>query len=226
MANVYYVRVLLSNAVFIILLTNSVISSSTPTSTSSDTWSSIVPRELKVVMDSCMSRTDKGYCLQRKMVDFLDRALVKDSITLTDGLSIDKSKDAINISDSRQQRQQAGSISEILWDRLQRFYNSRVISINLAEAEGRGKKKKEGEYYAVAIATAVAVLIPLTLKGLAIIAGSALLIAKVALVLAGLAALKHFVNGNQGGDNSSHRRIHIEDRPEAHNLAYSAYATQ
>ncbi|RZF47710.1 hypothetical protein LSTR_LSTR014631 [Laodelphax striatellus] len=84
----------------------------------------------------------------------------------------------------------------------------------------RGKKKKEHALYVVAMATALAVLIPLTLKGIALIAAKALLIAKVALVLAGLAALKHFTHHEE-----SHRRVHIaDDVHDAHSLAYGAYA--
>ncbi|XP_039278946.1 uncharacterized protein LOC111054637 isoform X2 [Nilaparvata lugens] len=194
----------------------------TTDSSSSASQDSFVPREIKMVFDNCMARTSPGYCLQKKMLDFLDRALTREQIPLAEGFTLARTNDA-NYTDAEAEaataRHGTASIEQQIWSKLDRFFNTRSLSISLAE-EGRGKKKKEHALYVVAMATALAVLIPLTLKGIALIAGKALLLAKLALVLAGLAALKHFTHHEE-----SHRRVHIaDDVHDAHSLAYGAYA--
>lgn len=83
-----------------------------------------------MVMDTCTFRPDSVECLRKKIVNFLDRALMKDSIAISDGVTIDKSKDAINFTEPMA-RHHTGSITDIVLEKIDRFFKSRVISINL-----------------------------------------------------------------------------------------------
>ncbi|XP_022197389.2 uncharacterized protein LOC111054637 isoform X1 [Nilaparvata lugens] len=206
----------------------------TTDSSSSASQDSFVPREIKMVFDNCMARTSPGYCLQKKMLDFLDRALTREQIPLAEGFTLARTNDA-NYTDAEAEaataRHGTASIEQQIWSKLDRFFNTRSLSISLAE-EGRGKKKKEYALYVVAVVTALSILVPLMLKGLALLAGKALLVAKTALMLAGLAAMRHFYHQSQHhhdtavlSDGTHLRRVYLAaDEAQAHNSAYSAYA--
>lgn len=81
-------------------------------------------------------------------------------------------------------------------------------------------------------------LIPLALGGLALLAGKALIISKLALVLAGIIGLKKLFSGGHGGGHG-HEEVVVAsaghghgssgwgrsyDQTPAQNMAYSAYA--
>lgn len=77
-------------------------------------------------------------------------------------------------------------------------------------------------------------LIPLALGALALLAGKALIVSKLALVLAGIIGLKKLLSGG-GGHESGHEVVvsgghggsgwgRSLDKEQAQNIAYSAYA--
>lgn len=79
-------------------------------------------------------------------------------------------------------------------------------------------------------------LIPLALGGLALLAGKALIISKLALVLAGIIGLKKLFSGGHGGGHG-HEEVVVAspghgssgwgrsyEQQQAQNIAYSAYA--
>lgn len=86
------------------------------------------------------------------------------------------------------------------------IFNVSLRPCSVLLADGRGKKKKYAEYLYLA-ALVAAVVIPMKLQGLALVAGKALLIAKVALALAGAALLKKL------GHDEHHRRVDVEGDP-------------
>lgn len=78
--------------------------------------------------------------------------------------------------------------------------NSYHLRLCFPFPEGRGKKKvkKElGQLLATAAVTAGAILGPLFLKSIALIAGKALIISKIAIVIAGTIALKKLLSQPQ-----------------------------
>lgn len=73
--------------------------------------------------------------------------------------------------------------------------------------------------------TAAAVMGPLAFKMIALIAGKALVISKIALVLSGLIALKKLVQPQHSGDHetvSYHHGRNMRPQDEAQDVAYSA----
>lgn len=76
-------------------------------------------------------------------------------------------------------------------------------------------------------------LIPLALGALALLAGKALIVSKLALVLAGIIGLKKLLSGSGGGHDSGHVEVvagghgggwgRSYTKEEAQNLAYQAY---
>lgn len=95
---------------------------------------------------------------------------------------------------------------------------------------GRGKKKDKQMQQALMMAgmMAAAVMGPMAIKMIALMAGKALLLAKIALVLSGITALKKLLQQQQGGggggdSESSHGHYGRSLRLDAaHDAAYSA----
>lgn len=102
--------------------------------------------------------------------------------------------------------------------------------------EGRGKKgggKKGGSALLLLPLILGGTLIPLALGALALLAGKALIVSKLALVLAGIIGLKKLLSGHSGGHGNEHVEVvagghsgwgRSYDKEEAQKLAYQAYA--
>lgn len=90
---------------------------------------------------------------------------------------------------------------------------------------GRGKKKDKAMQQAMMMAgmMAAAVMGPMAVKVIALLAGKALVLSKIALVLSAIMAVKKLMQPQQGGhesESASHwgRSMHAVD---AHNMAFS-----
>lgn len=105
--------------------------------------------------------------------------------------------------------------------------------------EGRGKKKKMGGFLLLPLVLG-GTLIPLALGALALLAGKALIVSKLALVLAGIIGLKKLLSGGHGGGHDSGHEVVVAggghgggsgwgrsyEKDQAQKMAYSAYAPQ
>lgn len=100
---------------------------------------------------------------------------------------------------------------------------------------GRGKMKKMMGMMMMGVAAKMAGFIPLALAGLFILAGKALIIAKIALLISGILAVKKLIasknsgghgGGGHGGWQSSGGGWDKRSYEEAQKLAYKAYAPQ
>lgn len=99
--------------------------------------------------------------------------------------------------------------------------------------ESRGKKKKGAGLLLLPL-IALGTLIPLALGALALLAGKALIVSKLALVLAGIIGLKKLLSSGHGG---GHESGHVEvvagghgsgwgrsyEKEQAQAMAYNAY---
>ncbi|XP_054283498.1 uncharacterized protein LOC129000561 [Macrosteles quadrilineatus] len=144
------------------------------------------------VMDTCSNVS----CVKGKVDLALDRALNMSTIPLVEGVTLVRTDHHLSPAG-----RQGGQ------DILSKFIHlvtTRNINIELGNVngDGRGKKKKYLEYLYLA-ALVAAIVIPLKLQGLALVAGKALLIAKVALALAGSALLKKLSH------DEHHRRVDV-----------------
>ncbi|XP_022196322.2 uncharacterized protein LOC111053708 [Nilaparvata lugens] len=209
-------------------------------------------------VEKCSADRDVGVCLKLKAVALMDRALRQpDAIALTDFVSVVKDPSAAsaasdNESESdiaarlpRSYDDKSRSLDEMLWDRLYRFLQTRTLQFSIPAdvLEGRKKKDKGGHMMIGALAMG-GMMIQMVMAKIALIAGKALLVGKIALLLSAIIGLKKLVGGGGGGD--SHPQViyahggggdhggwgrsiplplaHEENK--AHEMAYSAQVPQ
>ncbi|XP_073969194.1 uncharacterized protein [Rhodnius prolixus] len=187
---------------------------------------------------------DVASCLQTKLISTIDRAVRTDYLPLWDSVAIVSNTNAsrsdfgraISEDDLAKAKKQ-GKLTDILWDRMANFISSRTVKIDLPKLsaeelksgveEGRGKMKKMMSMMMMGGAMKAMMVIPLALGLLFLLAGKALIVAKVALVLSLLITLKKLLSAKQddhGGWQSSGGHGGWDRRTlDAHNIVYSAY---
>lgn len=99
--------------------------------------------------------------------------------------------------------------------------------------EARGKKKKNSSGMLLLPLILGGTLVPLALGALALLAGKALIVSKLALILAAIIGIKKLLSGGGGGHDSGHVEVvagghsgwgRAYNKEEAQQLAYSSYA--
>ena len=175
------------------------------------------------IYSDCL-RKDSVNCVKYKLVSFVDKmASARDTFALTEGVTVVKipgsEKEGAPRAISGDE-----SIESLIFSRIQNFLNTHTIKVELKgsdivsavsstgraledasenflgdeeTSEARGKKKKAikmlGPLLAM-MALKAAALLPLALGAIALIAGKALLIGKVALVLSAVIGLKKLLS--------------------------------
>jgi hypothetical protein len=92
-----------------------------------------------------------------------------------------------------------------------------------------GRKRRKGSGMLLYPLMALGTLVPLALGSLALLAGKALIVSKLALVLAGILGLKKLLGGSDGGHHETSYQVvsgHGSKRSfeDPHLLAYRSYA--
>lgn len=175
------------------------------------------------IYSDCL-RKDSVSCVKYKLFSFVDKMIgARDTFALTEGVTVVKvpgteqegAPRSINADDS---------VESLIMSRVQNFLQSHTIKVELKGAdvvsavsstgraledvsenifgddeqgEGRGKKKKAAKILGpliAMIALKAAALLPLLLGAIALIAGKALLIGKIALVLSAVIGLKKLLS--------------------------------
>lgn len=175
------------------------------------------------IYTDCM-RKDSVSCVKYKLFSFVDKVMgAKDTFALTEGVTVVKVPGTETEGESRSINAD-DSIESLITSRVKRFLETHTIKVELkgaevvnavsstsraledvsenifsddASAEGRGKKKKAAKILGpliAMIALKAAALLPLLLGAIALIAGKALLIGKIALVLSAVIGLKKLLS--------------------------------
>ncbi|KAG8236718.1 hypothetical protein J437_LFUL016954 [Ladona fulva] len=246
-----------------------------PTEESADTLGTGM-RVLYRVYSDCSQRSSTLPCLKMKAVTFLNRALRLPEISLADSVTLVKDPSENEVGVDRDGRTLASSeaeleatlpndeeakdaaLDEMLLDRVSRFAKTHTLQLKLPQLtpneiqrsleEGRGKIKKMGGMLIAGVVAKLAAMIPLAIVFLFLLAGKALIVSKVALLLAGVIALKKLFAsrpapshdhggggwssglGGFGGGGGGHGGAWAGDRrsieEHAHRLAYGAQIAQ
>ncbi|GLV32670.1 Osiris 8 [Carabus blaptoides fortunei] len=193
-------------------------------------------RFLYKIYQEC-SVTDLSTCLKLKLVTAMDRA--------SRSFPVVQSEAEIEASLPRALNDREDALNSLILDKIFDFFQTHTLQVKLPSAadlqrsfagEERGKKKKLAGLLMIPLLLG-GTLIPLALGGLALLAGKALIISKLALVLAGIIGLKKLLGG--GGHGHGHEEVVVAspshghgtsgwgrsyEKEQAQNIAYSAYA--
>ncbi|XP_034251927.1 uncharacterized protein LOC117651730 [Thrips palmi] len=208
-----------------------------------DGWFSwLVPSaEMRVVgkvWEDCAARDDTTTCLKGKALTFMDRAARKDSLALPGGLALvrtagDAGAATAPVTDAdleaslpRELGQRDAKLDQMLLDRVLGFVQTHALRFNLAEqGEERGIKKKDLLPYLLLGKLVASSMVAMAFTGLALLAGKALMVSKIALLLSGIVALKKLFGG--GGHSSGQvevvnhgRSMDVDDDEEPQAMAY------
>lgn len=169
-------------------------------------------------------RKDSVSCVKYKIFTFVDKVLgARDSFALTDGVTVVKTEGSEQPEQPRSINAD-DSIESLILNRVSNFLSTHTVKVELKGAdvvnavastgraiedatetvfgddeqgEGRGKKKKAAKVLGPLlglIALKAAAMLPLLLGAIALIAGKALLIGKIALVLSAIIGLKKLLS--------------------------------
>ncbi|XP_014212821.1 uncharacterized protein LOC106642523 [Copidosoma floridanum] len=155
-------------------------------------------------------------CIKHKVMSFVDKMLAKDDISLSEGITVVKTS---NIEEGAPRSIDSSDFDALLFDRLGRFLRTHTVKVDLkgtdilgaiesagrsfedtsndSAVESRGKKKKAQKILGpiiMAVALKAAALLPLALGFIALIAGKALLVGKIALVISSIIGLKKLLS--------------------------------
>lgn len=211
------------------------------------------------VYEDCQQRNvGVSACLKKKAINFFDRIGRIDSMPISENLELVKSGEfepVANVSELEATLGRAGAsrddvLNDILLERVSSLMNSFNVQIRLPKTsptelkrsmeEGRGKMKKMMGMMMMGMAMKMAAMVPLAMGVLFLLAGKALIISKIALVLSMIIGLKKLLSkqGGGGGDHGhgwqsgggggggggwdrSLKATAPEVEEHAHNLAYA-----
>lgn len=193
------------------------------------------------------SASELSSCLKLKLLTAMDRVSRTVQLNIVDGVTLVKDEGAVPEEEPRSLQEIEASLprsledredtlNSIIMDKIVSFFQSYTLKLKLPNVEelqrslteeGRGKKRKNmGGLLAIPLLIG-GTLVPLALGALALLAGKALIVSKLALVLASIIGLKKLVSG---GDHGGHEVVQVSGghgssgwARASHDLAYSAH---
>lgn len=184
-------------------------------------------RVLYRVYEECQHRNMAvSPCLKKKAITFFERLGRIQNLPLGDNLELvrvapatedgSRSASAVDLETTLARTNGGGAaadeiLNDILFERVAALMNSFNVRISLPRTssgelkrsveEGRGKMKKMMGMMMMGMAMKLAALVPIAMGVLFLLAGKALIISKIALVLSLIIGLKKLLSQKQGGDH-------------------------
>uniref|UniRef100_A0A1A9W5M9 Uncharacterized protein n=1 Tax=Glossina brevipalpis TaxID=37001 RepID=A0A1A9W5M9_9MUSC len=174
--------------------------------------------------DDCTHATDGIVsCLKRKAISFLERIYNIDVLTVADGVKFVRlptaralhstfNENDFNASSlSRSSKDRDWKLSQILINRLAYYFEGHSLQVKLPKLttievgrsldEGRAKMKKMMGMLMIGVATKMMSMIPIAMGMLYILAGKALIVSKIALLLSGIMVIKKLMSSKGSSSN-------------------------
>lgn len=185
-------------------------------------------RALYRVYEECQHRNMAvSPCLKKKAIAFFERLGRIQTLPIGDNLELVRvapladdgaSKGAFSDLEKTLARTSGGAtdeiLNDILFERVAALMNSFNVQISLPKTtsgelkrsveEGRGKMKKMMGMMMMGMAMKMAAMVPIAMGVLFLLAGKALIISKIALVLSLIIGLKKLLSQKQGGGGHDH----------------------
>ncbi|ETN67394.1 lactoylglutathione lyase [Anopheles darlingi] len=211
-------------------------------------------RAIVRMYDEC-SKADSGFspCLKKRAITFIDRLARVDTLNVGDVKIVRNERSSSGAEPSKplteaelEQTLPRGleardeALTNMLLEKVAGIFSSRTIQMTLPKLsseelgrgleEGRGKMKKMMSMMIMGFMMKMAAMVPVAIAGLYLLAGKALIVSKIALLLAGIIGLKKLVASKQqhgsgwSSGGSGHGGWDRRSVDVAHNMAYNAYA--
>ncbi|PSN43142.1 hypothetical protein C0J52_17066, partial [Blattella germanica] len=215
-----------------------------------DAASSLLGTDLRFISriySDCAQR-DLSSCLKMKLISAIDRASRMD-VKVMEGVNFvqdpsalqDQSVEGNPLNEAeleaslpRDLQDKEDLLDGLIMEKVLGFFKTHTLQFKLSAEEGtqrdlseEGRKKKKGSALLLLPLMMAATFIPIALTGLAVLAGKALIISKLALVLAGIIGLKKLLGSGGHHEQTYHVSGHGGSRSlqDAHTLAYRGYVT-
>ncbi|KAG8328295.1 hypothetical protein J6590_000955 [Homalodisca vitripennis] len=170
----------------------------------------------------CEAQASVVGCLKLRALRLIERAIYLENIPVADGVSLvsrpdtQRSLNDIPVDENSLPQEvdlRDKRIDSLLWEKIGTFFQTHSVQLQVPklveeskalleneiddeEQEGRGKKKKYAGPLLVGLMMK-GFMVALAYKALALLAGKALIVSKLALVLAGIVALKKLFSGGE-----------------------------
>ncbi|XP_017778916.1 PREDICTED: uncharacterized protein LOC108564365 [Nicrophorus vespilloides] len=158
----------------------------------------------------CLTHDGPVVCLKERALDVLNETIMSDKPMSLYGI-VDVVKDpgykaSVDVEDlPRDLASRNLKLNEMIYDKVEEFFASRSLSLNLGNIiEGRGKKDKKGGMLMMGGLAMAGMMAQMFMGKIAFMAGAALLVAKLALLLSTIIGFKKLSGGSGGGGESSH----------------------
>lgn len=177
-------------------------------------------RSLYRIYDECQQRNmGISPCLKKKAISFFERLGRIDNLPITENLELVKVP-GVNytytqpgdLENGRSGASRDEVLNDILLERISNLMNGFNLQMRLPRTssgelkrsveEGRGKMKKMMGMMMTGIAMKMAAMVPIAMGVLFLLAGKALIISKIALVLSMIIGLKKLLSQKQSGGDS------------------------
>lgn len=188
---------------------------------------------LMKIYDQCTSNLDVFKCLKIHALKAADRALHSKSFSLFDGVTIVKENDTFarsleegqNVDSAKLEGLNNGQLDALLLDTTSRFMQSHRVQVNVPRLleEARGKEKKNMGPMLMALMAIKGSFLAMAYKAIGAMAGTALIVGKIALVLSAVLGLKKLVGS--GSEKTSIEIVKIPQHTQSHTYS-SSYEDQ
>ncbi|XP_041985128.1 uncharacterized protein LOC121737541 [Aricia agestis] len=200
--------------------------------------------DIKVAYETYKDCGDKDlfHCLKRKLAKSLTRLSKSEEISLLNGVTITKNEGAVEKVEEEAipRGLDESSLDNLILDKIVGFMQTHTIQVKFPSSEElarslgeeRGRRKKLAPLLAIPLLIG-GMMVPLAFGALALLAGKALIVSKLALVLAGIIGLKKLLSSSGSGEahevvvSAGHGGAGWSRSMESGNdLAYNAYKPQ
>ncbi|CRK87120.1 CLUMA_CG000818, isoform A [Clunio marinus] len=207
------------------------------TSMTSSTTENAV-KVMNKIFNVCENSEELVKCMKIQALKLTDRALKLPTIRITDGLTIIKKEEvaenrSFNDFDSEKfMKFPSSKVDELFFDRINKFMDSHQLSVNVPRLlsssetprlveEGRKKMKKYMGPFLAALALKGGIL-SMVYHSIAIVAGKALIIGKIALVISAIIGLKKLVTP-EGHDKTTYEIVKHPHVSNSHTYSSSSH---
>lgn len=168
---------------------------------------------LSKIFEDCAKKEDVYKCFKMHVLKIADRLTKLKNINLMDGVEFVENgkqfREGRKISDYiNAEAMEDNKINEIIWEKVQDFLDGHRLQLSLSEedaeddgkAVGRrgGRRRRRRYLWPLLYAFAIKMLfMAVSYKAIAAMAGTALIVGKIALVLSAILGLKKLIKGNE-----------------------------